>query len=128
MAMVAGIDAADDVAFADVAGKTFLIADALPRFEADKRTTGFVGGPDAIGISIEAIHAQYRITLFVEESDLGNFLLAISVFIIKASWAKVSAVMGNSLGRWTSPSARGTRFPSSNSEVSTGLTTRLSLR
>ena len=73
-AMISGINAADDIALADVVDKTFLITYTLPRFDAHKRAALFVRCPDAIRIGITTVDAKDWFALFVAEGYRRYFL------------------------------------------------------
>ena len=68
MSVVAGLDGTNYISVADVADEPFPVAYPLPRFEAHKGATLFVGRPNAIVIGIEAENAQHPIAVLVTQS------------------------------------------------------------
>lgn len=63
--LLAGDEAVDILAGADVAGEAVGVADAAPRFETDERTALLVWCPDAVGLRLRTSDTKHWSTILI---------------------------------------------------------------
>ena len=55
------------LALGDIARESMGVTDAAPGLEADKRTAGFMGSPDAVGFRLRTADTKYFVSFLVSE-------------------------------------------------------------